>query len=196
MLEVTTQTVGYPGAPGYTTFHFENGTLVDTVAELDGVMAALQLFFKSWSDNAGQGFKANLPVEVRSLNPGTGDLITLLSPTTPPNQVVNQGTSPYAAPAGILIRWNAGSTPGRGHVRGRTFFVPASAAAYNESGGIAPTVQAAVSAKANAFIADCSTAGAPLVVWRRPKGGVGGFASAVISATVAPTVAVLTSRRD
>lgn len=143
-----------------------------------------------------------LPISTTITIPNTGDVIDDATGNlvrvwagTGGGAVSGSSTDTSAAGVGACVTWNTGAIVGTpAHkLRGRTFLVPLSTFAYDQSGTLTVAQLAAV----NAFATSLRTNNV-LGVWHRPttSGGSDGTSSGVISHQVRDKVAILTSRRD
>ncbi len=174
-----------------------------TVLHFDGseqaappLAAVRTAFFNAKSAFPG-GLTLSFPNTGDSIEDTTGALAGVWTTTAQADVVGASGTLTAAAGVGACIGWNTGGivtgTKGPRKVRGRTFLVPLSAAAYQEDGTISPTVLPWLQTLAS----DLQAAGG-LAVWHRPTtaGAADGNSYGVISNRVRDKVAILTSRRD
>lgn len=192
---------GFPGSPGLSTFYFTDA------APQQG---ALRAFLAAVA--------GSLPNDVTlTLQPG-GDVIedstgvitgvwagTLQTPITPTGSAVG-----YAAPVGMLHRWETLKIVGGRRLRGRTYLVPARGDAYQSDGSLLDTVLAGQLGASSAFIASVTP---NLLVWQRPRAartayvdgrgiphkavsGRLGTSAVVVTASMPDKVVVLRSRRD
>lgn len=131
--------------------------------------------------------------------PGSGDLIDegsgVLSGTWNDGStttIVSTGGGQWAQGVGARIRWNtAGITSGR-RVRGSTYLVPITVGQYDGSNGLVPAAVTAMDAAADALVTAQLD---DFVIWTRPRPGVVGKSSAVLSADAPDTVSWLRTRR-
>lgn len=98
-----------------------------------------------------------------------------------------------AAGVGACVTWTTGAIVDARRLRGRTFLVPLSTAAYDSDGTLTGPGKIAL----ENFTAALIGAGG-LGVWHRPTtvGGADGTSSSVLSGKVRDRVAYLSSRRD
>lgn len=110
-----------------------------------------------------------------------------------PVSFVGQATEPrVAAGVGACVTWNTGLIVNGRRLRGRTFIVPLSVAAYENDGTLTSGTLGFLQSFATALVAS-----GPLGIWHRPSAaGTGGAASGVTSFRLRDKVAILTSRRD
>jgi hypothetical protein len=202
MFKVTSTWSGFTGAPGYTNLFFEHSDPPST-----GVQQAV--------DNARQLFNAcknALPSAVTVTTSPTveliedidGELVDVMTATTPPAAVVGTDTTAYAAPSGLVIAWLSPGVYRGNRVRGKTFLVPIGGVNYQTDGSLATGLPAAITVHAEAFLA---ATGPTFGVWCRPqKAHLNSAGEAVpasdgkffeaTSSRVADRVSVLRSRRD
>lgn len=192
---VRVQLDGFEGGPGLMTFY-----TLDTATFLESLHTLLT------------GLASNMPAPVRMtivpfgdvIESTTGDLVGAWGGTA---QAVVQGVQggAYSAPTGAIIRW-ATTTILDGHrVRGRTFIVPLTGAAFASNGQLVVANQNSMDALASQFSIEQN---ASFVIWHRPFAGraaspgvtakpahLGGHAL-VTGASISSKAAVLRSRRD
>jgi len=190
-MRITYRWGGFTGAPGYSNFHFEQD--FHTGAEWDDTNVAIRAMFQAAVGLFPTGLTITPPTSADLFNTETGELQSTV-PLAAPAVVAGSGSSIFAGPAGAVLTWNTGTVAAGRRVRGRTFLVPLSTAAYQSDGSLLPatvtTLQSAAATLVN------NTGGNPFVVWKRPVGGAGGLNAPVTSYTVPDLVAVLKSRRD
>ena len=114
-------------------------------------------------------------------------------------------SSPYPAPAGVIMHWLTDTVIDGHHLRGRSYFVPAASENYQADGSITSAALASLTGYASDFQTD---ADGNLVIWHRPRAAraadgsrpavtarVGSHAF-VTASSVPDKVVVLRSRRD
>lgn len=197
MITIRTVQQGFPGAPGYTDFHFATlGTdSVLTDVDAEACRAKVTTFWQAVKTLFPPTWSHMQETSVREVMATTGQLIALHTVSTRAPEV-GAGSGTYAAPSGGLIQWRTSSVGTTGFMRGRTFLVPLMSSAYDTLGHISAAAILQLGGAARALFVPVSPSGAQLVIWRRPKNGTGGLYSAVTSADCSPNVCVLTSRRD
>ena len=174
---------GFPGAPGVSTFYFE---------ELyDGGQYVRTLF---------DAIKANLPTSVVLTFPTVGDVFDIASgdlvgafPYAAQTSVQGASAGTYAAPAGALLGWNTTVIRNNRRLKGKTFIVPFQG--YENNGSIISTALSTLTGAAAGYVS--STAGKGRV-WARPdpsRNIVGGD-GAITGSYVPDKIVVLRSRRD
>lgn len=188
---VTAQWTGFNGAPGYTNFYFRD------LADSDQAFLArnqVSAFFNS--------IKTYLPsvVSVTTQNPidvideATGQIVGFGPSSETVPIVVGGSTRGYSGASGAVVSWETDGVRNGRRVRGRTFLVPLSSSAYDESGTLTAEVQTAIQDAATGLVTDTSVL--EMLVWSRPKAGSGGEAHVITSARVPDMAAILRSRRD
>jgi hypothetical protein len=200
IIQVVWEWSGFTGAPGYTNLFFDaaGGTQTDALA----AVTKSQIFFSGLTPNLPDDVHIAPQTDVRVINDIDGKLVDIF---TVIGVAGVQGGQPgnYAAPVGAIVFWPTTTVHGGRRMTGRTFIVPASAAAFQDDG----TLNTAAGTTINQAAEDMRTASGPAFgVWGRPK-----FSK---PATVPPTVVengkwgpatssrvpdkcvVLTSRRD
>jgi hypothetical protein len=105
------------------------------------------------------------------------------------------GSGSYAGGAGAVVDWLTGAFHAGRKVRGRTFLVPLTQAAFQSDGTLASAFQTAIQTAATTF---AGTSPTPVVFSKKLIGGVGTstLVAVVTSATVPDRTAILRSRRD
>lgn len=180
---------GFPGGPGVSTFYCNNVVTF---------RAAIHTFY--------EGLSSLRPADVTATVETTGDILDPVSGNltgtwvdAPLTALPGFGTGAYAAPAGVVINWLTGSVIDGHRLRGRTFYVPLAANAYDLTGSIAAAELTTIRGASTDLVN--STTG-NFLVWHRPrpitdpKGARAGGFAAVTGSVVNDRVAVLRSRRD
>lgn len=149
---------------------------------------------------AYQQIASQLPSGVSIGIPGTGDVIEdttgeLVGTWTATGAGIVSGAAaaPAAAGVGACVTWLTGGIVNGRRLRGRTFLVPLSAAAFDSDGTLIAGAYAAV----NSFASGMMGAG-PVAVWHRPTtvGGSDGNSYGLVAYKTSDKVAFLSSRRD
>lgn len=153
--------------------------------------------FGAFMGNFPSGLTLTIPGAGDTIEDTTGELVGSWS-TGNSVQTTGGGVATAAAGVGACVTWTTGGivtgASGRAHrLRGRTFLVPLSTAAYQNDGTLSDTAYAALQAFGPALMGV-----GPLAIWHRPttKGGTDGNSYAVLSAKARDKVAYLSSRRD
>jgi hypothetical protein len=199
MFRVTTHTTGYTGAPGFTNFYFIHADPPSTQAQLavTNTRAFWEAVGGSFPDSWHYAIDAAVAV-VEDVDGTISDYVT----TTPPSQSVVGNAGGYSAPSGLCIQWKTTGVVNSRLVRGRSFMVPLTSAAYQNDG----TLNSSEVTKFQTAATTLRTnTGPTLCVWARPFDPVppattpahrDGSSHVVTASSVADKVAVLRSRRD
>lgn len=188
---VTAVWSGFTGAPGYTNFFFDAFGVGD---EVDLEVGRVRAFFQAVRETLPNDVLIQVQQEAAIIDETSGELMGYSQSTTPPQSVVGYSTAAYSAPSGACVTWNTEAIARGRRLRGRTFVVPLSSGSYDAAGTLTPQSQQFLNAGATALIGDGT--GPQMVIWSRPRDGVGGSIGAVTSHRVADKVAILRSRRD
>lgn len=198
VLRIKARWAGFQGAPGFSVFHFRDFDQAGFTPEQATQAAAnVRAFF--------DGIKLYIPntitIQVESdaevVDIDSGQMTDLLSADA---QAVVTGTAaagvPFAGPAGAVVTWRTNTIRNGRRMRGRTFLVPLSTAAYEANGTLLAACLTALNAAATALRQ--TAVGPDFVVYGRPPaGGVGaGTFGPVTAHSVPDMVAILSSRRD
>lgn len=201
ILRATVRWSGFPGAPGYSNFHFTvdggffDGGLFGDEAEAAATAAYDRVSdaFDEWRTMCPGIVSFSLDPEAIILDSDTGETLGAV----PRGSVsVNQptGTGSYSGPAGAVINWNTADYRAGRRIRGRTFVVPLANTAYESDGTLTTAALTALRGGASQLVG--SAGGPEFGVWSRPRGGSGGVFATVVGSSVPDKVAVLRSRRD
>ena len=175
---------GFPGAPGYTVLY---GPALDTK------MASIKAFFEAIKGYLSPLTTISYPTAGYVLDPATGVASGVWGQAGITSTTGATGGA-QTGPAGACVTWRTSGLSPAGHlVKGRTFLVPMAVNAYATDGTLVAAAQTAISGAAAALIAACPT---QFHVWHRPVAGAGGASYPVLTSTLNPKIAVLTSRRD
>lgn len=188
---VTAQWSGFPGAPGYSNFHFQSSTGTPDVA---APRAAVRAFFAALPTRLPNGVTIRVSETVEILDDVTGGLVDYATDDTTLNPVVGTGAGSYAGPSGAVVNWLTNTVVNGRRLRGRTFVVPLASGAYDADGTLgSPTL-----ANVNDAAAVLSGAGFSLGfgILSRPAGGGAIRFGEVTGHRVPDMAAVLRSRRD
>ena len=164
--------------------------------------------------NAVRGFweaiKAYLPDEltlvvspiVDSYNRETGELTLSTIAATAPASVAGTGTLGYTGGAGMKVTWETGQIRDGRRVRGSTFIVPCTGAAFTATGTVGTTPKTTVNNAAAAMMTALGVANTSLGVWSRPREASlalpyrAGAAFEVMQGICSTKSAILRGRRD
>jgi hypothetical protein len=176
---------GAAGLPGYTRMRFDGSLDASAAATAAGRMRA---FFAA--------FTLRIPTPVNITWDGVAQIFdttgTLTGQVnyTPPALVQGASGDPYSAPSGFVVNWLTGAIFDGHQVRGRTFLVPLTGAAFSADGTPATNALTEVRGAATALVAGTP----PLVIF---GGKDGAFVTATVTGSNVPDrAAVLRSRRD
>lgn len=198
ILRVQARWGGFTGSPGYSVFHFRDFAGGDPVTQdATDAAARVRTFFDAIKAYLPFGVTVQVESDVPVLEETNGELQTVL---TAASQTVVTGNAssvaPFASPVGGVITWRTNGVREGRRVRGRTFLVPLSSAAFQADGSL---LSAALTTFQTAAGALSTGTGTPdLGVWARPttKVAADGIWYAVSSYSIPDMGAVLRSRRD
>lgn len=122
----------------------------------------------------------------------TGELLSVWSEGVQWSQTGTVAGGQYAAGVGARLLWDTAQRTNNRRVRGSTYLAPLAVGAYQSDGTIVDSTRTALSAAAHAMLV---AVGNDLLVWTRPKGGLGGRANTVIEGSCSDKVTWLRSRR-
>lgn len=188
---VTAEWRGFPGAPGYSTFHFHDspsGPVVDEARQ------RVHDFFNELRGTLPTSVEISVREEVEEYDESTGLLVGYERGTETLPTVSGSNIADYAGPVGAVIHWNTNTVANGRRLRGRTFIVPMMRTAYESDGTIDDTQLE----RLNDGAAHLSGGGfeSTFCVWSRPQSGGSGAVGPVVSHRVPDMAAVLRSRRD
>lgn len=185
---------GFQGAPGYSTFY---GLGTSTQQFVDGIRTFLQAGLGSASGFLPTGVQIVADTSVDIIQDSDGHLDSTQA-ITPPSNVIGGAAATFGSPMGVCITWTTGGIavgPGGRprRVRGRTFFVPASGAAFESDGTPKASNLTSLNSAAATYIAGSWNP----CVWHRPWGPTpnNGSSHRITGGTAADRAAILTSRR-
>lgn len=117
--------------------------------------------------------------------------------TSVPTTVPGSGGVNFSAGTGGRVNWKTSTLRGRRLMRGTTYLVPLSSAAFTTTGGIGNTVANPISTAATAYLTALTTATLYGVVWHRPLKGQssGGQTGILYAGLLSNTPSTLRSRR-
>lgn len=193
MLRVVAQWGGFPSAPGFTNLYFDSA-IIGTPSANEAAARARQLF-EAMKGQFPDGVTITIQPQVAEIDDSNGQQVDEFTVTTGGLPVPGTGAGTRSAPSGACINWRTSTFVGGRRLRGRTFLVPLSTAAYENDGTILPGSLAILRAAAVAYITDAVGPSAKPLVWHRPVGGTGGSSAVITASGVTDKVAILTSRR-
>jgi hypothetical protein len=183
---------GWSGSPGYSNFYFTGDS---TGADLTGITGAVRAFFAAFTLSLPTPVSVKVSQVVQQIDPVTGNLQSEKTAPADPAVVVGAGGANFSSPAGACVIWRTTGTRNGHIIKGKTFLVPLTTAAYDTDGTIVANRLTELRAAAVALSAYAATGGAKLGVWSRPVAGAGGGITATSTATVNDRSAILKSRR-
>lgn len=191
VIRVLAQWAGFPGAPGYSSFHFSEFT---GGVEVDAVRERVYEFFDAMTPILPASVSITVDPTVQRLDEATGVLEEYLDGTA--NFVVEASPNnpDFAGPAGAVVGWNTNTVNNGRRVRGRTFLVPLNLDSYEEDGTLSEVALTRLRRGAAELVGDDFNTG--FSVWSRPRNGAGGVLAPVTGFRVPDLSAVLRSRRD
>lgn len=189
--QLTARYNGFTGAPGWIRMKFF-GAL--TAAEATTAAANWKTFLNSIAAVMPTGSSISFDTTVGlydDLGAQTGE-VTI---SNPPAAINGSSAVAYAGGAGAVVNWVTNSFHLGRKVRGRTFLVPLTSAAFATDGTLAPAIQGGIQTAGAQFAVSSPQ---PIIssVKTAPGGVTSGFVSNIIGATVPDRSAVLRSRRD
>lgn len=190
VLRIQALWTGFPGAPGYSNFHFSVPDAVPSAAVVNGAAAAVRTMFSA----VGSLMPNSVTIAVKptaDIYDVTGPKIAEVPVTTPGTAVAGSVAGNYAAGVGAVINWRTGAYWRGRQVSGRTFLVPVSNG-YSADGTLSAAGQTLILNAANAYR---GTSNPIPVVWQVHQHGVDGGTTPITGATVPDRPAVLRSRR-
>lgn len=165
--------------PGVTTFHFSS-----TVG-IPG--AAVKAFFTALQAAIPSSVTLKFPSTGMNIDEATGQPVGTWSATAP-TDLVGTGSGNYSRAVGALANWKTGTFTGGRELRGKTFMVPLTAAAFDANGDVSASTASNLASAGATLIA----AGSPPLIYSRKAG----LSAAATSCTVPRKTVVLRSRRD
>lgn len=192
---------GFPGAPGFTNLY---ATTTDPLqAGADAFIAGVNVLATSWANTLPAGVTVQVSSEIPLIEDVDGELVDILTASSPPAAHGGALGGLYAGPAGWCVDWLTSTVAFGKRRMGRSFIVPASTEIYQTDGTIVTATLTAQRAVATTYAT--ATAFHP-VVWVRPKYVKpatvpptlihAGQAVAMSAARVPDKAVVLRSRRD
>lgn len=176
--------------PSVSTFHAAGTGLLFPQEFADAVGA----LFATLPTRIPNEVAVSFDTEVTEIDENTGQLVGALA-VTPPTTVEGDGSGVWAAGSGARIVWATSVIRDGRRVRGTTFLVPLAANQYDSDGRILPATITGITGGANTYLDDLDAAGYTAVVYSRPRPGIPGAASSVVSASVPSLVATLRGRK-
>lgn len=195
---VTSRWTGFTGAPGFTVLHFRDfgGTDI-TVPDAQAAVDRVYTFFNAIKSLLPAQVTVQVQGEVEAIDEPTGALQDVLVATAPAAVVGTAiSSNSYAAAVGGVVSWRTGVVRNARRIRGRTFLVPLTTTAFDNTGTLTSTALTTLNAAATAL--RDTTSIADLGIYARPTapGATDGLWALVTGHQVPDMGAVLRSRRD
>jgi hypothetical protein len=181
---------GFTGAPGWTRMKFD-GTL--TASEASTAAANMRTFLNSLASYMPSTSNYSFQSTVQQYNTSqvlTGEVVM----STVPANVVGTSAAVYAGGSGTVIYWLTDAIFLGSKVKGRTYLVPLTSAAFQADGTLATAVRTAIQLAGTTFVATT-----PHLVIASKKGEPDAWLyaqSEVHACSVPDRAAQLRSRRD
>lgn len=188
---VTAQWSGFPGAPGYSNFHFQSSTTTPDVTEARGLVHE---FFETLKSRLPSSVRITVSPTIEILDDATGSLVSYADDPTELGDIIGTSTGSYAGPTGAVINWLTNTVVAGRRLRGRTFIVPLSTVSYEGDGTLTPATLTALNAAATVLSGAGFESGFGIL--SRPAGGGSISFGEVVTHRVPDLAAVLRSRRD
>lgn len=169
--------------PGVTTFYFDeaaSGYLTRVNGFWNALKNVICVGINLQTANTGDLLDENTGAITGTWTDGTSSTVATLQ------------SGNYAAGVGARIKWQTNGIRGKRRVRGSTFVVPLTVAAYDAGGTLSTTVIDACNTAAGLMIAGGSSG---FGIWSRPVGGTGGQLSDVVGYQTLDQVSWLRTRR-
>lgn len=201
ILRISARWDGFPGAPGYSNFHFStdggfwDGGLLTPDAEV-AAEAAKQRVTNAFLEIISilpDGSSVTIQDEAVILDSDTGEQLGFVEVDGGTVEALTSSDT-MVGPAGAVINWRTNDYRFGRRVRGRTFLVPLNIRAYEGDGTLSTVGLDNTRAFANEIVN--GDGAAQFGVWSRPRGGSGGVFASVVNYNVPDMAAVLRSRRD
>lgn len=192
---------GFIGAPGYSVFHFTtdggfwDGGLIGDSAQAAAERAAADVgtAFGQLSSWLPPVVQIRTQPEAEIINSDTGEIVGFTEVPTYSTDGEGPGNG-YSAASGAVVNWRTNDYRFGRRIRGRTFVVPLSGAAYEDDGTLVQGARDKLLDFADRIVD--GGAAAEFGVWSRPRGGTGGVFATATGYSVPDMAAVLRSRRD
>jgi hypothetical protein len=195
MYKVIANWSGFPGAPGVSNFYFSVGG-TPSVANVANAQGRIRTFFAAFTLCLPTGVTISISGDSQVIDPATGAITGTVSNGTPPANVAGAGGTFYSALSGACVIWKTSVVINSRQLRGKTFLVPLTSAAYDNDGTLLASRRDELRAAAAALVLPGAfPSDELLVVWHRPTGGAGGSAALANASSVNDRVAYLKSRR-
>lgn len=184
------KTLGFPGAPGYTTLAFSGGTIGGET----GPFSAVFDFINAIRAQEPNVWSAQIAADSQVLDVATG-VLDHITPCPAEFSGVIQGASGNgfgAGVAGLCFAWSTALVNRGRKVRGRTFLVPVQSGAFEGNGTLEGAGLANMLTAGNALSQNAAGFG----IWSRPRLHVGGAFGKATGVRIHDQAAFLSSRRN
>lgn len=188
---VTARWEGFPGAPGYSNFHFGEFT---GGADVDPMRERVQAFFGAMTTALAADVVIRIPTTVEVFDEDSGMLTGYLDGEEELSVFGSGSGGSFAGPVGAVVNWLTATVANGRRVRGRTFVVPLNATAYDSDGTLSGNALSRLREGADELVQDDFNS--QFSVWSRPRDGSSGVLAPVTGYRVPDLAAVLRSRRD
>lgn len=178
------------GGTGYSVFNLREGGAVTPDQAAQNAADDIRVFFTDIDHLLPNEVSISFESEALVLDTSTGVLQDVI-PVTPPASVAGLGSGVWVGGAGGRVDWSTSAIVGGHRLRGRTYIVPLSAAAFETDGTLAAASIVSLAGAGNTLISNGGLDFA-IGVWSRTHGV---FADA-ISASAPDKSAILRGRRD
>lgn len=196
IMRVRVQSIGWQGGPGLNTFYFTKdavGGEPDSAAAI-GVVTRVRSAFANQISLRPTSWVATVDSIVDVIDPVTGVLVTSFDGGSP-GSVTGTNVNTYEPLAvGLLCRLTTSTVVNGRRLRGRAYLSPV--ARESADGGTPDAASLVLAAAVGTNLMNTSLTPAKLVIWHRPKLGVGGAVGAVTASTSPDMFVVMRSRRD
>lgn len=196
LARVTVNLTGWSGAPGVNVLHFSQGSTTwsnEAIYSMCDEIVGMHETLKSWWV---PGVQAQLRPEVDMIDSETGNITDQITPSPTFGAITSSGTGGQENRATqALFRFKGDRWKNGRRFAGRMFFGPLSSSVLGSDGLL---TAGSIDDGQDAFTAMISGLGTRLAIYSRPNSATNtpGDWADVTSVQVAPTPAVLRSRRD
>jgi hypothetical protein len=198
MMRVKARWSGFQGSPGYSIFHYRFFNSAGWVpADATSAVARTREFFNSISGTLPPVVQVQVESDVEIIEETNAELTDVLTATAVnPVTGTASGTVGFAVPVGAVVSWKSTQIRNGRRMRGRTFVVPLSSAAFEPNGTLTSTALTNLNTAATTLRTPATNY--QLGVFGRPSSSTAtdGIWGPVTAHSVPDMAAVLRSRRD
>jgi hypothetical protein len=195
MHKVVAQWNGFPGGPGISNFYFGTGSS-ETAADVAATQLRVKNFFSAFTLCLPTPVTVQVQQDSAVIDPVTGHMTGTLTAASAQPVVTGAGGANYSAISGACVIWKSSVFFNGRNVRGKTFLVPLTSAAYDSDGTLLAGRLSELRTAALALgVVGANPANQVLMIWHRPVASLGGFSSICSTGSVNDRVAFLKSRR-